>query len=74
MLESVIKKNELTETLAMLCRKNGRCLEILPNRRILTFDIYEGTDAHYSDTVEEAIEWEKGYLPSPCPSELLPEQ
>ena len=69
-----MQKNEFTDTLAMLCQKNGRCLEFLADSRIVTFDMYEGTDAHYSGTIEEAIEWEKGYLACQDPSEFLLEQ
>ena len=67
-------KNMEIHELENLCKINGRYIEYMKDGRIATFDVYEGTDAHYSDTIEDAIEWEKGYLPSPCPSELLPEQ
>ena len=74
MHEMIDKKNEFVETLALLCKKNGRCFEILSDSRIVTFDMYEGTDAHYSDSIEEAIEWEKGYTLSSDAPEINMEQ
>lgn len=49
------------EELKALCKRTGR--EITYRRGfIVTSDIYEGTDAQYFKTYEEAIEWEKGYF------------
>lgn len=53
---------ELWDELERLARKNGRYVSTLKDGTIVTADFYEGCDAHYSDTVEEAIEWERRYL------------
>ena len=69
-----MKKSKDMQRLESLCRKNGRYIEYMNDGRIVTFDMSEGTDAHYFDTIEEAIEWEKGYLISRDPLEFILEQ
>ena len=68
-------KNKVIQELENLCRKNGRYIEYMKDGRIATFDMYEGTDAQYFNTAEEAVEWEKGYIAcdtgASCKSELL---
>lgn len=49
------------EELERLVRRHARVIETLPDGTIRTCDAIDGCDAHYSDTVEDAIEWERGY-------------
>ena len=48
------------EELKQICKENFREIAYKDNL-IITFDRYEGTDAQYFETYEEAIEWEEGY-------------
>lgn len=50
------------DELEKLARKNGRYIETMKDGTIITADFIDGCDAHYSDTVDDAIEWEKRYL------------
>ncbi len=51
------------EQLLQLCTRNGRIISLMKDGRIFTCDNYEYTDGQYFETIEEAIEWEKGYIP-----------
>lgn len=53
---------EQWDELEKLARKNGRYVSTLKDGTIVIADICEGCDAHYSDTIEDAIEWERSYL------------
>lgn len=52
---------ELWEELERLARKNGRYVSTLKDGTIFTADYHDGCDGHFSETIEDAIEWEKGY-------------
>lgn len=49
------------DELERLARKNARCVWTSDDGWIVTQDIFDGCDAHYSETVDDAIEWERGY-------------
>ena len=52
---------KMWDELERLARKNGRGISTNKDGIIITADLYDGCDAHFSETVEDAIEWEKGY-------------
>ncbi len=60
-MEELLLTGELDE-LMELCADNGRAMVCTDDGKIFTFDMYEGTDRRMFATVEEAINWEKGYL------------
>lgn len=49
------------DELERLARKNARSVSTTEDGWIVTQDIFDGCDAHFSETVEDAIEWERGY-------------
>lgn len=53
--------NKWTE-LENIVQKTGRTAWKRKDGVIVCQDWYDGCDAHYSDTIEDAIEWEKSYL------------
>ena len=55
------KKDELEE-LRVLCNKNGRDYTFTKNGKLVTFDKYDGCDGRICENVQDAIDWEKGYL------------
>ena len=62
-LKTIIDTNnyELKE-LDILCRRNCRDYSFTRDGRIITFDKYDGCDGRISESISDAIEWEKGYL------------
>lgn len=60
-LVELLQTGELEE-LMELCEENGRVLVYSEDGVIITFDEYEGTDKHMFKSIDEAMEWEKGYL------------
>jgi len=48
------------DELERLARKNGRGITTTKDGYIITQD-FDGCDAHYSKSVDDAIEWERGY-------------
>lgn len=50
------------QILKTLCRKNGREYSFTKDGCIVTFDKYDGCDGRISENIEQAIEWEKGYI------------
>lgn len=50
------------QILKTLCRKNGRDYSFTKDGRIVTFDKYDGCDGRISNNIQQAIEWEKGYI------------
>ncbi len=59
-MEELLLTGELDE-LMELCEKNGRAMVCTDDGKIFTFDMYGGTDQHMFKTIDEAMEWEKGY-------------
>lgn len=51
-----IMKSELQK----ICKKCGRY--VIFGKKIYTGDLYEGTDGHTFNNIEDAIKWESGYL------------
>ena len=49
------------DELERLARKNGRGITTNKDGIIITADLFDGCDAHFSETVEDAITWERGY-------------
>ena len=56
-----IYPSDALQELRELCERNFRVLDY-EKGLIVTFDRYEGTDAQYFETYEDAVKWERGYL------------
>lgn len=53
--------NKTRKRIEELVKQNGRYVEYMKDGTIITADIFEGTDGHRFETIEDAIEWELGY-------------
>ena len=53
------------DELKTLCRRNGRTLISYPGGKYETVDFYEACDRQFFETIDEAMEWEKGYAMVP---------
>ena len=68
----IMKNTDEYVILSELCKRNGRFLSLMNDGTIVTQDKYDGCDAQFFETYEDAIEWEKGYI-SPEESEIIQE-
>ena len=55
-------KNEKGLFLQDLCDVNGRCIHIRSDGDLKTADLYDGCDRQVFKTIDEAIQWEAGYV------------
>lgn len=58
-----IGTQEKRAQLEEICRRSGRAVSYGKNGQIYTFTPYDPTDQHTFIDINEAIEWESGYIP-----------
>ena len=50
--------------LAKICQACGRSVQYGKDGKIYTFRPYDPTDTYTFTDIEQAIEWERGYIPT----------